>query len=133
MTATPHPRSDLVFEVRNLRKSFGGREILNGIDLVVKPCKMSFPDRAFWFGKEHLAPFDGCTRSFQLRRSIFVRKVLAAIAKLPSAGSRPPRKRFGRDACANSEWFFQRWELSPRRVWRMEERLPKLLRVVRGM
>ena len=40
MTANPHPRSDLVFEVRNLRKSFGGREILNGIDLVVKPSEV---------------------------------------------------------------------------------------------
>ena len=103
MTATPHPRSDLVFEVRSLRKSFGGREILNGIDLVVKPSEVVCLIGPSGSGKSTLL------RSMALldlydSGEVYLFGRLLGYRETP-VGRKPASEREVNESVRNSEWF----------------------------
>ena len=129
MTATPHPRSDLVFEVRNLRKSFGGREILNGIDLVVKPSEVVCLIGPSGSGKSTLL------RSMALldlynSGEVHLFGRLLGYRETP-VGRKPASEREVNEVRAQLGMVFQHFELWPHMS--ALENVSEALRVVRGM
>ena len=129
MTATPHPRSDLVFEVRNLRKSFGGREILNGIDPVVKPSEVVCLIGPSGSGKSTLL------RSMALldlydSGEVHLFGRLLGYRETP-VGRKPASEREVNEVRAQLGMVFQHFELWPHMS--ALENVSEALRVVRGM